>query len=71
MKVFSLAVITVVLLLMYELTNYVLQGNTWSEKYDKKVSNSTPESNVTLTSLLPLFYDQGQYVAMIHHSMGF
>ena len=31
--------------------------------------NAIPESSVTLTSLLPLFYDQAKSVAMIRHSM--
>lgn len=32
-------------------------------------SNAVPESSVSLTSLLPLFYDQAKSVAMIRHSM--
>ena len=31
--------------------------------------NAIPESSVTLSSLLPLFYDQAKSVAMIRHSM--
>ena len=36
---------------------------------DSIQSFAISEVNVALTSLLPLFYDQANYVAMIRHSM--
>jgi hypothetical protein len=32
-------------------------------------ANETPDNNVALTTLLPLFYEQAKSVAMIRHSM--
>jgi hypothetical protein len=48
-----------------------LQGDetiSWAE-YHASLQPLTLESNVALTSLLPLFYDEAKSVAMIHHSM--
>ena len=49
-----------------------LQGDenvSWAAHHTSLQPKAISESSVTLTSLLPLFYDQAKSVAMIRHSM--